>query len=65
MKGSALIRVESVTCQFVTSHPTDGMDEIATIEIFKPILIQVMSVGLTIEVMRRRILNTVLVTSIL
>ena len=51
--------------QFVAGHPTDGMDEIPAIKIFKPVLIRVMSVGLTIEVMSRRVFNSVLVASIL
>ena len=51
--------------QFVAGHPTDGMDEIPAIKIFKPVLIRVMSVGLTIEVMSRRVFNSILVAGIL
>ena len=41
------------------------MDEVSAVEIFEPVLIQVMSVQTMVKVMDRRILNTVLITSIL
>ena len=44
MEGGALVRVESVTRQLAACHPTDGMDEVSTIEIFKTVLIRVMGV---------------------
>ena len=47
------------------SHTTDGMNEISVIEIFKPVLIQVVSVGPTMELMSRGVFNLILVMSIL
>ena len=48
-EGGALIRVELMTCQFATHHPTDGMDEVPTVEIFKAILIGIMGIGAAVE----------------
>ena len=64
-KRSALIRIEAVMSQLVAGHPADCVNEIMMVEIFKPILIWVMGVGTMIEIHRRRILHTVLITSIL
>ena len=64
-KGGALIRVEMIAGKLATSHPTNGVDEVATIQIFEPVLIRVMGVGTTVKVIRRRILPTLLVTSVL
>ena len=41
------------------------MDEVPSVEIFKPILIRVVSVGATVEIMSRRVFNSILVTGIL
>ena len=60
-----MIRIQLVTSQLTTGHPTDGVDEISVIEIFKPVLVRVMSIGLTVKVSGRRVLDPVLVTSIL
>ena len=46
-------------------YPTDSVDEVPTIEIFEPVLIWVVSVGVTVEVMSQRVFNSVLVASIL
>ena len=44
VKGSALIWIQLVTSEFATHHPTDGMDEVTTVEVqsrrvFHPILV--------------------------
>ena len=49
----------------MTSHVTDRMDEVAAVKILEPVLVWVMGVGTTVEVVRRRVLPTLLVTSIL
>ena len=49
----------------MTGHPADGMDEVSAIEIFEPVLIRVMGVGPTMEVSGRRVLNPVLIMSVL
>ena len=55
-----LIRIE-----LVTSHPTDGVDEVPMVEIFEPVLIQVVGVGPMMEVGSRRVLNPVFVRATL
>ena len=60
-----LVGIEVVTAKFATSHATDGMDEVRTIQVLKPVLIRVVGVGPTIKVISRRILPTLLVTCIL
>ena len=64
-KGSTLIWIELVTSQLTMSHTTDSVNEISTIEIFEPVLIRVMGVGPTVGLVSGRVLNPVLVTSIL
>ena len=49
-KGGALIGIKVMTSQLTTSYLTDGVDEISAIEIFKPILVRVMSVGAMVEI---------------
>ena len=49
-EGGTLVWVEVMTSKFVTGHPADGMNKVATVEIFKPILIRVMRVGTMIKV---------------
>ena len=51
MEGGTLIRIESVTSQFATSHLTDGMDEVLMVKIFKSILVWIMGVGAIVELM--------------
>ena len=65
MKGGTLVWVQVVTAEFAPSHTTNCVDEIPTVKIFKPVLIWVMGVGTTVEVIRRRIFTTLLVTCIL
>ena len=54
-----------MTGEFVTSHTTNGVDEVAAVEVLEPVLIRVMGVGTTIEVVRRRIFMAFLITCIL
>ena len=54
-----------MSAKFVTSHTTNRMDEIVTIEILEPVLVWIMGVGAAIKVIRRRILPTLLITSVL
>ena len=61
----ALIGIEVVASQLAAGHPTDGVDEVRTVEIFKPVLVRVVSVGTTEKVVGRRILPTLLITCIL
>ena len=60
-----LIRVQVMTGQLATCHTTNGVDKILTVEVFKPVLVWVVGVGVMVEIMSRGILDTVLVTSIL
>ena len=64
-KGGVLIRIKSVMGQLTTGHPTDCVDEVSMVEIFKPVLIWVVGVQTMIEIMSRGILNSVLITGIL
>ena len=64
-ESGALIRIKVVTAEFVTSHTTNRMDEIGTIQVFEPVLIRVVGVGPTVKVVGRRVLPTFLVTCIL
>ena len=57
--------IKVVMSELTTSHPTDGMDEIATIKVFEPVLIRVVCVGMAVEIHCRGVLSAVLVTSIL
>ena len=65
MECSALVGVKVVVSQFAASHATDGMNKVATEQIFKSVLIWVVGVGTTVEVVSRRILSTFLVASVL
>ena len=47
------------------SHTTDGVDEVAAVKIFEPVLVWIVGVGATVKVYRRRVLTTLLITSIL
>ena len=65
MERGTLVRVEMVTREFATSHTANHVDEITAVEIFKPVLIQVMGVGTMIEIVRRRVFPTLFITSVL
>ena len=54
-----------MTSQFAACHPTNRMDEVPLVEIFKPVLIRVMGVGATVEVMSQRVFDSILVMGIL
>ena len=60
-----LIGIEPVMQQFATCHPTDGMDEILTVQVVEPILIGIMSIGPPVEIMSGRVFYTILIMSIL
>ena len=64
-KGGALIRIKSMMCQLAASHPTDSMDEVPMVQIFKSVLVRVVGVGTTVELMSGGVFNTILVMSIL
>ena len=64
-ESGTLVRIKVVLTEFATSHTTNRVDEVGAVEILKPILIRVVSVGPTVEVIGRRIFTTLLVTCIL
>ena len=63
-ESGALIGIEMMAGKLVAGHLTDGMDEIAAVKVFKPILIRVVGVRAIEEVHRGRIFPT-LITSVL
>ena len=64
-EGSTLVGIEMVTSQLTASYLANGVNEVPTIEIFEPVLIRVMGVGPTMKVGSGRVLDPVLITSIL
>ena len=64
-EGGALIGIEVMAAKLATSDPTDRVDEIGPVEIFKSVLVRIVSVGPTIEIVGGRVLPTLLVTCIL
>ena len=64
-KSGPLIRIQMMTHQLATCHPTNGMDKITTVQVFEPVLIGIMGVGLTVEFVGRGVFNPILVTSVL
>ena len=64
-KGGTLIGIKTVTSKFAMSDAADHMNEVPSVEVFEPVLIQVMSVGAAVKIHRRRVLDPVLVTSVL
>ena len=62
---STLIWVKSVMSQLAAHHLTDSVNEIPTVQVFEPVLVRIMRVGVTIELVRRRVLNPVFITSVL
>ena len=64
-KCSALVGIEMVATEFTTSHTTDRMDKVGPVQVFEPVLIRIVCVGTTVEIVRRRILPTLLVTCVL
>ena len=65
LECSVLIRVESMMRQLAMHHPTDGMNEIPTVEIVEPVFIGIMDVRAAVEIMSRRVLHPILIVSIL
>ena len=65
MEGSVLVWVQTMTSQLATHYPTNGMNEILTVEVFKTILVRIMHVGMPVELMGGRVFNPILIMSIL
>ena len=64
-EGSTLVWIEVMAVKLATSHTADRMDEIGPVEILEPVLVWIVSVGTTVEIVRRRILAALLITCIL
>ena len=64
-ESGTLIWIQMMTSKLTASHPTDGMNKVAVVQVFKPILIRIMGVGATVKAHCRRVLDPILVTSIL
>ena len=60
-----MVWIEMVATKLATCDPTDRMNEVGAVKIFKPVLIRVVGVGSTVEIVSRRIFPTFLVTSVL
>ena len=65
VKCGVLIGIETMMHQFATCHLTNGVDKIPMVEIFKVVLIRIMSIGAAVEFMSGGVFNTVLIMSIL
>ena len=46
-------------------HLADSMNKITTIKVLEPILIRIMSIGVTVEFVSQRVFDSVLITSVL
>ena len=64
-KSSALIRIEVVTSQLAVHHLTNGMDKIPMVKVLKPVLVRIVCVGAMVKLVRRRVLNPILIVSVL
>ena len=64
-ESGTLIWVESVTGEFAAGHPTNSMNEVAAVEVFKSVSIWIVGIGTTIEIMSRRVFDPILVTGVL
>ena len=64
-KGSALVRVQMVTTELATSHTANHVDKVGPVKILEPVLVRIVSIGTAVEIVRRRIFTTLLVTCIL
>ena len=64
-ESRALVGIKVMATKLTTSDSADRVDEIGPIKIFKPVLVQVVGVGATVEVVSRRILPTFFVMCIL
>ena len=60
-----MIGIKMMTAKLAASDPTNGMDEVGAVQIFKPVLVRIVGIGTTVKVVGRRILPTLLVTCIL
>ena len=54
-----------MTGEFAMGHMTNGVDEVTAVEVLKPVLIQVVGVGMTVKVHHGRVLHPILIMSIL
>ena len=64
-KRSMLVWIEMVTAEFTTSHLANRMNEVGAVKILETVLVGIVGVGTTVKVVSRRILPTLLITSIL
>ena len=64
-KGGTLIRIQLVMRQLAMGHPTDGVNEVAMIQVFEPVLVRIMGIGATIKLVSRRVFNPILIMSVL
>ena len=64
-KCGVLVGIKMVAAEFTTSHTTDRVDKVGPVQVFEPVLVRVVCVGTTVEIVRRRILPTFLITCIL
>ena len=64
-ESGTLVWIQVVAAKLAAGHPTDRVDKVPTVQIFEPVLVRVMGVGMTIEVICRRILAALLVMCIL
>ena len=64
-KSGTLVGIEMVAAEFMTSHTTDRVDKVGPVQVFEPVLVRIVCVRTTVEIVRRRILPTLLVTCIL
>ena len=60
-----MVWIKMVTGKLAASYTANCMDEITAVQILEPVLIRVVSVGTTIELVRRRVFPTFLIMSIL
>ena len=54
-----------MTAELTARHATDGVDEVPTEQILKPVLVRVMCIGTTVEVVGRGIFTAFFITSVL
>ena len=64
-EGGALVGIKVVTTELATSDPANRVDEVGPVQILEAVLVGIVSIGATIEIVSRRILPTLLITSIL
>ena len=50
MEHGVLIGVQAMMSELMVSHPTDGVDEVVTVEILEPVLVRIVGIGSVIEI---------------